>query len=100
MADIFSSEYNKLTNIFENELITISKKQISNIIRLYKTLEDSYGKEYDKIKFSFEKQIMLNDNEIITKDNEIEKLNMSIDNLKMKSEIDNLKYQLAMSRLN
>lgn len=116
MADIFSNDYHKLENISENELICVNKRQISNISRLYRTLENDYGREYDKIKASYvekdlikeriimdkdrllmdkDKMLLEKDKILLEKNVEIERLTSKNTELSLQSKIDKLTYQLS-----
>jgi hypothetical protein len=122
LARIFSDGYNKLTDIKENELVCMNKRQISNTSKFYRLIESDYGKEYDKIKAKyvekdaeknntiFEKNKIINEKEqiimekeriimgkertIIEQNNENEK-----QKLKMQSEIDKLNMQSEIDKL-
>jgi len=108
MKDIFTNDYHKLTDIQESELICVTRRQISNITRLYRTLENDYGREYEKIKASYvekdfvkertimekDKVIMEKDRLIMEKDMEIERLQSKNKELALQSKIDKLTYQL------
>jgi hypothetical protein len=78
MADIFSSDYHKLENITENELICVNKKQISNISRLYRTLENDYGREYEKIRAEYVKKDSIKERKIIDLEKTIMEKEMTI----------------------
>ena len=94
MADIFSSDYNKLDNIIENELVTIKEKQIGNITRLYRSLGEEYGKEYVKIKTEYEKKELINEKKLM----EYEKKNLLLisENEKLKMIIENKTLELEL----
>lgn len=50
MSTIFSIGINKITDIDENELIIIDKKNIPSVRGHYKSIESNYGKNYENIK--------------------------------------------------
>lgn len=50
LNDIFTTGYDRFGTEDENELVIIDKKDINNIKRMYRSLEEDYGKDFKEIK--------------------------------------------------
>lgn len=90
LTDIFGSGYDRFGTEDENELVIIDKKDIGNIKRMYKSIEEDYGKDFKDIKISHEKEIHKYEMTISSLKND--NLALKNDNLVLQNEM--LKLQL------